>query len=362
MGVLAYVALGTAAFLGTKSFQCSKQCSGAGGGCCSMAFPYGLMAVAATDQGLKMLDKKKSLTKTCVDLSSTGFCNPKNPDNPEENPDEPSPPDPLPPGCELNMALCNPDIYSGCLPGDSNCNPSEPGLTPGLPPASGSITGGVPASGSITGGVPNSVDVPRDISDILAEAFKPEGGWPEGKNPFEGNEKFEYDNLNDEQKAQINDAMKGFNQRKKDYMAKNGLLGSGSDSDSSKNGKNSDSSKNGKNKGDLLAENLSDELDLSTGFPKIKENSPGSLAGNQASNRRRRTAGRNEPNTIDKMQEMLKKMRGGANNNNNQGDLSNMSVSIGNDNVGVREDNIFLMVHRLNRKLDEDQRRFIIDF
>ena len=286
------------------------------------------------------MTKEKSLVQTCAGLSSNGFCNPLDPKNPEKNPDEPLVPDPLPPGCEFNIALCNDDIYNGCVPGDSNCDPSQPGLTP------------VP-DGSITGGGTSN------IPDVLADAFKPKGGWSEGKNPFEDNEEFDYNNLNAEQKSQINDAMKGFNQKKKDYMAKNGLLGSGKlGSDDTGSNSDSDSSKNGKNKADLLAENLSDELDLSAGFSQMKEDPSGSLAGSQVSNRRRRTAGKNKPNTIDKMKEMLKKMRG-----SDQGDLkSSMSVSIGNDNVGVREDNIFLMVHRMNRKLDEEQRRFIIDF
>ena len=42
--------------------------------------------------------------------------------------------------------------------------------------------------------------------------------------------------------------------------------------------------------------------------------------------------------------------------------VATKSVAIGKDHVGVREDNIFIMVHRMNRRLDEEESYFIKDF
>ena len=328
VGALAYVAAGTTAFLGYKAAKCCSATF-----CSSCPMYVGMTALAGA-QTAKMFKKRDSLNETCRDLSTNGICNPISPDE-VENPDNPIPPDPLPPGCEYAPEVCRGGDPSNPSP---TIDPSEISqvTTPDYP--TGSFAGGETLT-----------------PEMLGEIFKPKGGWPKGENPFKDSEEFDYDSLSADQKQEINDAMKGFNQRKKSYMAQNGLLDSGDSS----GGLNSGSDDDKKGQGGLLAENEFDEVDLSSGFPQVKDGS-GSLAGGSVNSgsRRRRVAGK-EPNTIDKMKEMLKKMSGS---DKNKGDLSDMSVSIGNDYVGVREDNIFLMVHRMNRKLDEQHRRFIIDF
>lgn len=326
VGVLGYVAAGTTAFLGYRAAVCASQCGGmGGGGCCYQAPMYGVMASLGAVQTSQMFKKRKSLNQTCRDLSSNGYCSPVDPNG--GDPDVLKPPNPLPPGCKANPSLCNPNVYlpsAPCSAGDPNC--AKPGQNN-------------PAPGSLAGNEP-------DPAEILAKAFEPEGGWPDGKNPFEDNEEFDYNSLSSEQRGALEKAMKNFNQQKKNYMAQNGLL---------------DDSKNGRKKGGVLATaELLEDIDLSAAFNQIKEADTGSLTGKASNRGRKRAGGRGPASNIEKIQQMLLGGLKGA--NEGSGNLSGMSVSIGNDNVGVREDNIFLMVHRMNRKLDEEQGRFIVDF
>ena len=348
VGALSFIAAGTTGFLTMKCISCSSQCGcGIGScGCCPQAGMYCAMAGMAAIQTAKMFKKRKDLNQTCRDLSSNGVCSVDSPRDGGQPPDALNPPDPLPPGCEYDFSLCEESTYTPtrpCPPGDSSCSDSYIGKGPGLPNFDDSDN-------------PNN-----PIIGTLATKFKSEVG-PGAKNPFLTDQPFEYSNLTDEQKEQLNAGMKGFNQRKKNYMAQRGLSGDTSLESGTGIGF-SDSDETGKEGEDLLAENFfDDEIDLSAGFPTTKDPS-GSLTGNSGrvggSSGRRRVRGRDPASTIDKMKAMLKKMSGGDANGKG---LGKKSVSIGNDSVGVREDNIFLMVHRMNRKLDEQEKRFIVDF
>ena len=345
VGVLGYVAAGTTAFLGYKAAVCAGSCPG--GTCCTQAPLFGAMAVAAGVQTAQMFKKRNDLNQTCLQLSSSGSCLSPEVSNcpgiiiggvcqPNSSLADCLSPNvvingecqPPAPGCELNpsSSFCNnPSTFTtgdNCPPGDPSCK-----LSTGL-------DGVTSSTKALTAGVVES----------LSKEFKPKGGWPDGKNPFKDNEELDYNNLSEGQKATLAKAMKGFNQKKNDYIAQNNLL---EDSDESSG---------------LLAENSEEpELDLSAGFPGVKDSSSSALAGKSMNKMRRKKRGRGPDSTIDKMKEMLQKL--GASRGEGKGqDLSQMSVSIGNDNVGVREDNIFLMVHRMNRSLDEEHSLFIADF
>lgn len=342
VNVLGYVTAGTSLFLARKAMVCAAMCSPPKG-CCPKAPMYAGMAVLAGSQARKMFKKKRDMMSTCADLSndSCGVI---------------IPPQKLPPGCDLGDC------------GDFD-NPNFP--TPPHLPNSNSLTPSKPCPPGDTSCIEDKITnpvIPNDASltaDILSKKLEPKEGWPNGKNPFEDNKEFNYDDLSAEDRKQLENSMKGFNQRQKSYMAEKGLIGTENLASSGKNGLQS---------GNSLAQNIledelglsgnlsemADELDLSGDFSKMAEDGSASLVGD-GSNRRKRRGKRRDPSSVEKMKEMLKNMSA-SRGKGIHGDLGKKSVVVGGYSVGVREDNIFLMVHRMNRKLDEDQRRFIIDF
>ncbi|MBC6415753.1 MAG: hypothetical protein GDA46_05110 [Bdellovibrionales bacterium] len=330
MNISAYIAAGTTAFLTTKAAICFSQCPK---GCCPQGPMYATLASMAAMQTAKMFDQRDKLNNTCQDISSDGICNSF---FDKSNELVEVAPNPLPPGCELNPDLCNPATYREkivCLPGDVNCDDSN----------------------TKKSYINNSEDIVKKLAE---KAKAPEGGWDKiGGNPFLKKE-FDYDNLAPEQREKLanklasgmSGGMKDFNQRKQDYMNSSGLF---DEPENDKKGKKLAGS--GKNL-DYDEEDLSSQYFPSSG----KENSIQSLTGFDGKNKK----GRKAMNSADKLKEMFRKLSSSDPDSSDleSSALSKMSVSIGNDNVGVREDNIFLMVHRMNRKLDERDNRFIRDF
>ena len=318
VNALAYVAAGTTAYLGYKAAMCFSSCPK--GPCCPQAGMFAGMAALGAVQTSKMFKSRSKLNQTCQDLSSNGVCTTDNP-NGLSNPDQPIPPDPLPPGCEHNPEFCeNPNI----LPVDAW--PSD-GTSPSL----------------------DKLPLASIVSDKLKK------DWTDENNPFKDANKFSYEDLSKDQKKSLDNAMKGLNQKKQDYMDQNGLFGD--DLMNALNSKDVDAKgKKGKNGVD---DEAGEEFAFDSPYANLKE-AAGSFAANSLKQRRKRKNKSSNDDTMDKMKEMLKKMRGGR--DRSTANVEAKSVSIGNDYVGVREDNIFLMVHRLNRKLDEKEKRFIVDF
>ena len=335
---LAWVGAGTTAFLGYKTNACFSSCSfGACGGCFALA---GLTATAGL-QTIKMFDKSRGIGDTQEDISGNKdtadrFCVP----NPVE--DDPE--------------FCQGDRLSFCMSlacsSSDTTTPPEAGQTP-------RVTAGGPGDSGTPGpmnpyqpGVDDSTtSLPPDFSTDafianLGKKFEPKGGWPAetGGNPFKkaAEDGFSYEKLSDEQKAEINKAMKGFNQRKKAFMAKHGLL-------------------NDKKSKDKLAkkEDIPQEsFDVAADFSEIIEEAsdPNGDTGNSRG-RGRSSKSKKPPNTADKIQAMLMQMS-----RKPTSKKAPRSVVLKNEKVGVREDNIFLMVHRMNRRLDEEDKYFINDF
>ena len=184
---------------------------------------------------------------------------------------------------------------------------------------------------------------PKAISEMVGHVFKPEGGWPKGLgDPFSDSGTYNYDKLPKDVKKQLDN----LNKQKQDFMNKNGLggaLDSSQDSDSDNQGLlGASGTSSGSGKG------------VSAAFKGGEDDGSRSLSaltGNSGSRPRKSSS------LAEQMQNRLKAMHGGKN-KNKFGFLGDKSVKIGRDNVGVREDNIFHMVHRMNRKL-EGEKRFI---
>ena len=319
MGALAYVAAGTTAYLGYKAAMFASQCGSQNKAACTKVPIFAGMAALGAVQTSKMFKSRSKLNQTCQDLSSNGVCTTYNPEG-FANPDQLVPPDPLPPGCEHNPDFCkNPSV----LPDDEWLNGNLASF---------------------------------DKLNLVSEKLKKD--WTDEDNPFKDANKFSYEKLSKDQKKQIADAMKGFNQQKQDYMNQNDLLGDELFSGDVLNANNTNANgKKGKNGVDEAG--VGEEFAFDSPYANLKEGT-GSFAANSLKRGKRRKKKSSKDDTMDKMKEIFKKMRGGT--DRSTANVESKSVSIGNDYVGVREDNIFLMVHRLNRTLDEKEKRFIVDF
>ena len=349
MNALAYVAAGSTAFLAYKAATCAAQCPH---GCCPAAPVFAGMAALAGVQTAKMFKKRSDLNKTCQDMSVDGVCNVDGGAD-SSTVDDPVIPTPLPPGCDLNPSLCDPAVYGSiidCSPGDPSCSSAGSGASSVIPSENaGSIAGD---AGSIAGdaGSIASTDNKKKVSDILSKASEPKNGWNSGKNPFNESHEFDYNDMTSAEKEKIDKAMGNFNQKKMDYLDGLGLT-------NIKDGGVGDGYGDDSNKGVL-----DDEVDISTQFPVTKDalSQQASLAGgNKNTGRRRIRPAKRGISSADKLHELFKKNMAGK---KSASPFSKMSVSFGDDNVGVREDNIFLMVHRMNRNLDEQENRFLKSF
>ena len=335
MGLYKMLGVGTTAFLGYKTKTACACCKGCTGSCscCTMCPIYGVMTGLAGYQTLKMFDKKDDLQKTEDDICiAKGMCQTGAGGGKKEEEEEEFCPKPVPKHIcgqmQDNFKLLNTVKNDDCSPNDPDCDPTDTNpakLPPGLGDDGTNITG-------IT-----------DISEMLGDTFKPEEGWPEGVNPFSDSGQFNYNELPKDKKKKIDDMLSGLNKQKQDFMSQNGLGGLDSDSDSDSDSDNQGlfgASGSGANKG------------VSAAFKGGEDDGSrflSGLTGNSGSRPRKSSS------LAEQMQNMLKKMREGKN-KDEFGFLGDQSVKIGRDNVGAREDNIFHMVHRMNRKLDGEKR------
>ena len=200
-----------------------------------------------------------------------------------------------------------PSTPSFCPPGKKNCRPP----TSTLPPPG---TDNDPRAGSA-----------ELIAGDIAKLF----GIPKEQRPFL-TEKFDYNKLTKGQKNAIKKAMAPINKKNKAFLAKHGFP---EEEDSSS-----------------VVEDLEEEdPDLSSLSGAFTDGeSDGSPPGLQA-DLSPKSLKKKDPLDIKKiMNDLFGKKDGGGDS------LKDNSVKIGNDLVGGREDNIFLMVHRRHRAMDQE--------
>ena len=341
-GLYAVMGVGTTVFLGYKAKTCCAQCTGSNPSCCGMCPVWVGMTGLAGAQTMKMFKKKKDLGKTVRDLCTStkpGDC-----DTDDDGDNEKTPPEFTAPFCSDNPDKCLP-IYNmmneGCLPSD----PDYPECDGGKDKKTQLNMQGPPGPGGfseLTGDEHNPKNTdPASLFTDLANNF----GWPDDiENPFSptNTKPFDYNTLPPHKKKMADNIMADINKQNKDYMDKMGL-GAGSDFE------DDDLSEGGVGSGTGALKGA-----VSANFPVKADNGSRSLAGNDNQKRGKKK----KANSIaDQMKAMLAKMNGmGGSQANGAGHLGDKSVLIGNDNVGVREDNIFMMVHRMNRKLEGNSR------
>ena len=356
--LLAYVGAGTTAFLAYKAAQNQACCSSRNPGCCQRAVYYGGLAVAAGIQTNKMFQKGNDLGQTAYAMCASAH----DPNCPSEDGGEEEEEElkiGMPPGCEeakLSSQECAQFIQivnpppEECPPDDPNypnCENKEKDVNSPNPNMPGSDFG----PGSLTG---NSSE--QEIREKLSHMFQPKGGWPDGKNPWVGTESFDYDKLSPSKKRYANQLMAGLNQKNKDFLNTKGLNTDAGGLDS----EGSDGLGHEGSEGDLRSQGglgSKDNSGVSASFGKESDGAR-ALAGSEDG----RAGGGQRPKSsiAQQMQAMLQKMKGKAGGAGaSSGYLGDKSVLVGSDQVGVREDNIFMMVHRMNRKLDEKENRFI---
>ena len=317
--VLSVVALGTTAFLTVKAIKCCRSQG------CSMCPVWTAMAIAAGIQTKKMFDKSDDLGSTACTMSTDKndpTCSGGGSKNLQIGKDVPKPP-----GCpdletcenlKQRLAQQNPNGGgSGSLADNGRRN-----ADPNMPDSRNTDSG----AGILTG--------TEDMKNSLSDVFRDE--WPDGIDPFAGvnTDGYDYESLTGDQKKQADKLMAGLDQRNKDFLNDHGLSSGGGLGDS-------DSYLTDDDIGGL--DGSSGGSSLSSGFGKDGSRA---LAGS-SDNIRRPRSGRKD-SIADQMKSMLDKMRA----MDGSGNLGDKSVMFEGDRVGVKEDNIFMMVHRMNRKLD----------
>ena len=319
--LLAYVGVGTTAFLGYKAkTTCSSCCWVTHPSCCGQCAMLLGMTAAAGLQTKAMFGKKNELGETAQALCTTvndPSCSDYDSDNPNNDDSI------YPPGCQGLQANCDRlepilDPFK-CAPGDVNCLKKEDPKDP-----------------------TNTLAGDTFVEDLF-DTLKPQKGWPKGKSPLSDSslaetKAFNYNKLTPAQKKQAQKIMANLNKKNTDFLEKHGVGDS-----------------NEEDLGILAQNDTNLNKGLSANFNKIAgDESSRSPSDNMVSSTKPKSS------IADQMKEMLKKMHGMAGDSKKGiGFLGDKSVLIGSDSVGVREDNIFMMVHRMNRKLDEKEQRFI---
>ena len=331
------VGAGATALLYKKYSACMAACST---GCGAKCMHWLIAAGLALKQTIEIGKKKKDLTNTMNGLCDDPPCEPDDtPDGGDtgsgslagdDTTEVKIPPQPsfCPGG--LTAEECRAGI--GTMMIDTECPPEEPNCNDKITPNSPPMNGGRRQDGGLDlQQLDNNSDDNSKltaITDNLKDIFEPPGGWPDGA--FDDTGDFNYDKMPASKKNEIDAVMADVNQQGQAFMESHGLT------DDSAGG--SDYSSQGK------------ADDVSPAFQKMADDSR-ALAGLEDSPVRRRK----KPTSLaEQMKNMLKKMHGGD--KNGAGFLGDKSVSIGSDKVGVREDNIFHMVHRMNRKLEGNDR------
>ena len=342
--LLAYVGVGTTAFLGYKAkTTCSSCCWTSHPSCCGQCSILIGMATAAGVQTATMFQKKDELGRTADAMCSTAndpSCQSEDGGSEEKDEDFDLG---LVGGCQLTSTQQCIDTYLAVNPPEGECPPDQPNCK-----SQQSLSGPDMPGGGYPGGF-GSLTGNDDFSNRLGNAFKPKGGWPNGENPFVGTERFDYNKLSPKQKKMADSVMADLNKKNKAFLDKHGLS-------SPSEGMGGTAGESMEIAGGLDGKGAGSSSGVPAKFQEMADGSR-SIAGSEDN-----TAGRGKPKTnsiAEQMQDMLKKMHGMADGSKGgSGHLGDKSVLVGNDNVGVREDNIFMMVHRMNRKLD-GQSRFI---
>ena len=338
MGLYAALGVGTTAFLTYKAVTCCSSSPA-----CSMCGPYSAMAALAGTQTLKMFQKKNEFEDTeqalCVkDPNNANSClgdgeSEKGGENIKVGDDDTPDPPIASPYCQDNP---------------SHCEPIIPIVTPG--PSTTCSPGDTDCLGTL---IPPGPD--KDIAKELGKAFKPPGGWPNGEDPFSKNKGFSYDQLTPEQKKHIDALMGPMNKQNKGFLKQvQSNAGSGSIGSNASSG--SDSSEGDSSEDFLGDPSGASDKSLVAGFSG-KEGGSGDRSIDSLSLSDGLPIGPKKKNSLaEQMKDMLKKFHGKG--GSGKDTLAKKSVQIGSDVVGVVEDNIFMMVHRRHRALD-DQEHFI---
>lgn len=308
----AYLGVATTGYIGYEMYSCcsSRTCSSAW--CAALVGFFG----AAAWQTAELFKQRDKLIETEVALCkvhpNTPGCdgNPGGPgdgdgdgDGDDDDDDDDDPLPPLPPSCQN-------------LPG-SNCL----GLIEAIQP---------PPDPTLSPGPGFS---PAQVRERALELFKPKEGWPKGT--FKKGEGFDYKKLSPEQKKQM-DALLG-----KVNKMNQGFLADAMGDDESESGAGAE--------GIHVAGNSEGQKGGGfAGGDSTPSSSSGSVASGGGGSKKKK------PDLTQQMRALLNKFRG----NGDKDPLAKKSVSFGSDVVGVAEDNIFMMVHRRHRAL-EDQKFFI---
>ena len=252
-------------------------------------------------------------------------------------------------GCLAGDPSCNPGVKPGfddCLPGDTNCQ--KPSPTPTSPPP---LT--TSPSPSFSTPSPSFDNIPQSVLDELGDLFRPETGWPDGKNPFKNANNFANRKFTPKEKKYIDKLMQQVQAQNKDFMDKHLSSGAGSGDGLSGDGLSG---------GDLLGGDLSgDDLSRDSSGSKFDplakgKNRQGSAQGSDPSDGDSLAGG-----AVGKGNRGLSSQQAGrgdmfldenALDPNSKNGLGDKSVQFGSDIIGVAEDNIFQMVHRRYRALD----------
>ncbi len=324
--------VGVTAGLTAKAAACYSSCAGS---CGCHWWAMGAVATGVMTSNIKDQERKFERTQNdlCAANPNAAGCDP---DNKPKGAGLKAP-DPFPPSCyqpgvnceKINEIIQGLDTTSKpCPPGDSSCSKQAPGL----------ITGG---------------DFREKLGEQILEVYKPKGGWPKGFNPkavIAENRGLSYNDMPPEMKRKIDKYLKNTNKMNKDYAgqakAASGTL---------------HTDHNGAAGTELLA-SLDDLSEASAGdglrstagtgaFSGDKDHSPTSLSSSEE------TASDKKKSSLAKqMNKMLSSL---YNNPDAKDPYAEKSLNFGSDSIGVMEDNIFMMVHRRHRALD-DQNYFVV--
>lgn len=336
---MAYLGVGTTAFLGYKAYKCCSATS------CPMCAVWTGMAGLAGAQTLKMFKQRNKFNATelalCAnnpnDLSCQSECQ-DNPQNPACDPDCTGGADD-PPRCQSycvqNPSECEPppscEEIVDCEPVITIVDPPEKPPKPVSPP---------PWCASGTGCFQG---IDPLVANILDE-YKPKNGWPPNmpnENIFD--QEWLDEHMTPEQKQKVQKALAQVRSQNADYKDQAGLT----DAEQGFSGESEAGAPAVDENGNPAPPSGTDAF---TGSDRSSAGEEGGSSGSQR-------GGQTENLLAKQMQDMLKKFRNknkpGANN------LGGKSVNFGDDIVGVAEDNIFMMAHRRHRNLDEEKNIFI---
>ena len=335
------IGIATTAFMGV---QTARSCGASPPD--SMCPVYVAMTAASFAQWRMLKQQQRDMGNTREAIES-GPCVGPDCENPGGTP---TPPPVFPPSCHDDPAMqCERinEIGDPTPPGDEDEDRKDNTQGNGNPPpiGPGSYAGNAPGNIYDDFGNPNDPNNPNPYgwsNEELGNIYKPEGGWPDGKNPFANVDPDAYNKASAAQKKRFNQALAKLNSRNKGYMDQAGL-GEGAGDGS------------GSGWGSGATEGTGSQAGAGAGSFAGDEGGGDSFSGEGGG-----ASGGRSPNSKNmlakQMQDLLKnygRKDGGAS-------PQKKSVRLGDDNIGVAEDNIFKMVHRRHRAMDKES-YFIVD-